>query len=159
MYESKREPGKKFGSIYAGKRFDSYASSPQPGEENANEHAEPKRARELDAEPKDASVPKNEHAEDASVETPEATVASHGAAHTVHYSHGEDGTHTVSSEHGDGHVTESKHTSAAEAYGHGKALAFEAGGDEQATDVKKREHNPQQGAESEERNYEMPDLA
>jgi hypothetical protein len=151
---------KKYGSSYAAKRYDSYHAGSQPGESNENEHAEPKKARSLDAEPKDSSVPKNEHAESAHVETPESTVASHGPAHTVHYSHDHDnGTHTVSSEHEDGHVTESSHGSTAEAHAHGGALAYEAGGESQNVDVKRMDHKPQQSAKSEEENWEMPDLA
>lgn len=72
------------------------------------------------------------------------------AAH-VHYSHDhEGGQHTVTRTMEDGTQSSTSHPSAAECY--------EAGGDEQATDVKKREHPDQQGAESEEKNYEMPDL-
>ena len=52
-----------------------------------------------------------------------------------------------------------EHGSAKEAHDSAAQLALEAGGEEQASDVKKREHPDQQGAESEERGYEMPDLA
>ena len=86
----------------------------------------------------------NEKAE--SQDTGTSARASH-----VHYSHDHDGgKHTVTKTHEDGKQTTTEHRSAAEAY--------EAGGTEQATDVKKREHPDQQGAESEERNYEQPDL-
>jgi len=83
--------------------------------------------------------------------TPQDTGTAARAAH-VHYSHDHDnGKHTVTRTMEDGTKSTSAHSSAKEAY--------EAGGDEQATDVKKRNHPDQQGAESEERNYEMPDLA
>jgi hypothetical protein len=83
--------------------------------------------------------------------TPQDTGTEARASH-VHYAHDHDGgKHTVTKTHEDGHQTTTEHQSAAEAY--------EAGGAEQATDVKKRTHPDQQGAESEEKNYEMPDLA
>jgi hypothetical protein len=160
MYESKREPGKKFMNKFVGKRFDSYAAEPQPGEANDNEHSEPQHhgADSVNTnEPSDKM--KNKHAEDVHAETPEATVASHGPAHTIHYEHDhENGVHKVKSEHADGHTTESSHSSTADAYGHGEALAYEAGGEEQATSPKKRNHDPEQGAEGESKNYETPDL-
>jgi hypothetical protein len=160
-YESKREPGRKFGSSYVGKRFDSYSGGAQPGETNENEHAEPQHHTEGKVnEPNTGDVTKNVHAEDASVETPEAIVASHGKAHTVHYSHDHDnGIHTVSSEHEDGTTHESTHGSTAEAYAHGGPLSYEAGGEAQNVDVKRMDHKPQQSAKSEEDNFEMPDLA
>lgn len=157
MYESKREPGKKFGSSYVGKRFDSYSAGAQPGETNENEHAEPKRPRELDAEPKDASVPKNEHVEDASVDTPESIVQSHGPAHTVHIEHS-DVDHKVTSKHDDGFEHVMSHGSAREAHDSASKLALEAGGEDQNRDVKQMDHKPQQSAKSEEENWEMPDL-
>ena len=140
MYESTSEPGRKFGSAFRGKRFDSYHAG-----ESVMEAADQK------AEPKNLSGDKN---------APADIVKAHGPATHVTYAHNhENNMHTVSSMHEDGHNDVSSHGSAAEAYGHGKALAFEAGGEEQASDVKKSEHPDQQGAESEERNYEMPDLA
>jgi hypothetical protein len=120
-FESKREPGKKFGSVYQQRRFDSYGATEQPAGKESNEKAESQ----------DTGTEKR-------------------AAH-VHYSHDHDGgKHKVTKTHEDGSQTTSEYNSAAEAY--------EAGGTEQATDVKKRTHPDQQGAESEERNYEMPDL-
>jgi len=158
MYESKREPGRKFGSAWRGARFDSYSAGEQPGETNENEHAEPKRPRELDVEPKDASVPKNEHAEDASVSTPESIVQSHGPAHTVHIEHS-DTDHKVTSKHDDGFEHTMSHGSSREAHDSASKLALEAGGVDQNRDVKKTDHPPQQGAKSEQENWEMPDLA
>jgi len=65
----------------------------------------------------------------------------------VHYSHDHDGgKHTVTKTHEDGTQSTTSHPSAAEAY--------EKGGDEAWTDVKKRSHPDQQLAESEDKNYE-----
>jgi hypothetical protein len=94
MYESKREPGRKFGSSFVGKRFDSYEGGEQPGEENQNEHS---------------------HSQ---------VVGEHGPAHQVvfHHDH-EKGEHKVTSYHSDGHRNESVHSSAAEAHEAGGELA------------------------------------
>lgn len=130
MYQSKRDPSRKFGSAFVGKRFDSYSAGEQPGEENENEHAEPQETGSSAAD----------------------TAKAHGPAHQVTYKlDHEGGESKVSSFHGDGHEHNSSYKSPAE--------AFQAGGELSATDVKRREHPDQQGAESEERNYEMPDLA
>jgi hypothetical protein len=159
MYESKREPGKKFGSIYAGRRFDSYDAGKQPGEENDNEHSNSKdhTGDKVNTSGPD-KTPHDPSSESASMSTPSETVASHGPAHTTHVTHHEDGTHIVSSEHPDGTTHESTHGSAGEAHSHAEQLSLEEGGTEQASNVKRRAHYPQQGAESEDRNFEMPDL-
>jgi len=155
--QTTKDGTKKFGSAYAAKRYDSYHAEAQPGETNENEHAETKRPRELDVEPKDASVPKNEHAEDASVSTPEAVVQSHGPAHTVHIEHS-DVDHKVTSKHDDGFEHVMSHGSVREAHDSASKLALEAGGVDQNRDVKKTDHPPQQGAKSEQENWEIPDL-
>lgn len=157
MYETKS--GKKFGSSYVGKRFDSYHAGDQPGESNENEHSTPMEhgGDKVNTSGPD-KTPHDKRDTSATVEDPSATVQSHGAAHTTHVSHTEDGRHVVSSEHPDGHVTESEHDSADLAHGHAEQLSLEAGGEEQASNVKRRAHYPQQGAESESRNFEMPDL-
>jgi hypothetical protein len=151
MYESTRTPGKKFGSSMVGKRYDSYSAGDQPEVESTPKEHGSDQVNSNDSSDK----MKNVHAEDAHVETPSATLAAHGPAHTIHYGHDhENNVHTVHSEHEDGHTTESSHSSTADAYGHGKALAYEAGGEEQATSPKKRDHRDQQLADSEDRNYE-----
>lgn len=130
MYESQREPGRKFGSSFVGKRFDSYSAGKQPGESNDNEHSTP---------------------QESGSSTKEVTAA-HGPAHQVTYKLDHDGGESkVKSFHDDGHEHESAY--------HSPAEAFQAGGELSATDVKRRTHPDQQSAESEERNYEMPDLA
>lgn len=156
MYESKTTPGKKFGSSFAGRKFDSYHAGEQP-----KVSADPATPRKEDAEPKDASVPKTEAAVHSDAPTnPQETVQAHGPAHEVSYTHNHaTGEHTVSTEHPDGFKYQKVHSSTSDAFGDGKALAFEQGGDEWATSPKKREHPDQQGAESEEKNYEQPDLA
>ena len=149
MYESKRTPGKKFGSEYVGKRYDSYSDGEQ---------------KEVDSTPKEHSgdkvneantgdVTKNVHAEKASVSTPESVVESHGPANHIHVDHSE-GKHAVTSDHSDGFQHTMTHGSAKEAYDSASKLALEAGGEDQARDVKKMDHKPQQSAKSEEENWE-----
>jgi hypothetical protein len=50
------------------------------------------------------------------------------------------------------------HGSVKEAHDSAEQLSLERGGEDQATDVKKRTHPDQQGAESSERGYESADL-
>jgi hypothetical protein len=153
-YQSTTDSSRKFGSAFRGKRFDSYHGGDQPATESTpKEHSGDKVN-----EPNTGDVTKNVHAEDAHVETPSSVVEAHGPAHTIHISHNEDGTHRVSSAHEDGHTHETEHGSAKEAHDSAEQLSLEAGGDDQASNVKKRTHPDQQGAESEERGYEMPDL-
>jgi len=138
MYQSKSDPSRSFGSAFRGKRFDAYHSTPQPGEANENEHAEPQE--------KGSS---------------EADVAkAHSPVVAMHFVHDHAGNkHSVTSTRADGTSEMVSHGSAKEAHDSAAQLALEPGGEEQASDVKKREHPDQQGAESEERGYMMPDLA
>lgn len=145
MYESKREPGKKFGSAFVGKKFDSYAAGPEKFSEGVHQPSD---------QPEVSSTPE-EHGGDqvnTGIPEPHAVAQEHGPATDVHVEHNhESGEHKVTSSHGDGHKHESVYSSAAEAYEAGGALAN--------TDVKRREHPDQQGAQSEEDGFEMPDLA
>ena len=101
--------------------------------------------------PQPGAENENEHSEPQEVKSP---------ASSFHFVHDhKNGKHTVTSTHEDGSSTATEHGSAKEAHDSAAQLALEAGGTEQASDVKKREHPDQQGAESEERGYEMPDLA
>jgi|ERR1700686_4757592 len=155
MYQSKTDPSRKFGSAFRGSRFDAYHGGDQPEVESNPEHHSSDKINQSDT----GDTTKNVHAEDAHVSTPSADVVrEHGAAHTVHISHNADGSHRVSSAHEDGHTHETEHGSVKEAHDSAAQLSLEAGGEEQASNVKKREHPDQQGAESEERGYEAPDL-
>jgi hypothetical protein len=132
MYESKREPGRKFGSAWRGARFDSYAAGVQPEAE---------------------ATPQEKGSSSADV------AKSHSPVTNVNFVHDHAGNkHKVTYTHEDGNTHETEHGSAKEAHDSAAQLALEAGGEDQATDVKKREHPDQQGAESEERGYEMPPL-
>ena len=132
-YQSNTDPSRKFGSAFVGKRFDSYHATPQ-----AEVDSTPQEAGSSDADVAKATSP----------------------ATSYHFVHDHAGNkHTVTSHHEDGTTKMVEHGSAKEAHDSAAQLALEAGGENQATDVKKRNHPDQQGAESEEQGYEMPDLA
>ena len=132
MYQSNTDPSRKFGSAFRGKRFDAYHDGAQP---------------EVSATPNEEGSSQA----DVSKATSPAT-----AFHFVHDHAGNK--HTVTSTHEDGTSNVVEHGSAKEAHDSAAQLALQSGGENQATDVKKRNHPDQQGAESEERGYEMPDL-
>src|ERR1035437_10860034 len=133
MYQSKSDPSRKFGSAFRGQRFDAYHDGAQPEVESA---------------------PKEEGSSQADV------AKAPSPATSFHFVHDHAGNkHTVTSTHEDGTSNVVEHGSAKEAHDSAAQLALEAGGENQASDVKKREHPDQQGAESEERGYEAPDLA
>jgi hypothetical protein len=54
-------------------------------------------------------------------------VAEHGPAHEIHITHSE-GSHSVESHHGDGHVHRSEHASASEAHDHARDLSSDDDG-------------------------------
>ena len=142
-FESTREPGKKFGSIYKQRRFDGYSGSPQPGSENENEHAEPQHKGEKDEQ---IAAPK------AASESADEIRNTHGLAHSITYVHDhEGGSHKVRSMHEDGSMQESTHGSPKEAIEHGSRLAWDSS-------AKKENKYPQDGAESEEKGFEAPGL-
>lgn len=64
--------------------------------------------------------------------------------------------HTVEAHHVDGRVSNTEHGTGAEA--RARAEQYEVGGEDANTDVKKREHFPEQGAQSEDDTFIMPDL-
>ena len=154
MATMSKDGSKKFGSAYKAKRYDSYHDGEQKVEDVTPEHHGEDHANLEGAD----KVMKNEHAEDASVSTPESVVQAHGPAHTTHVDHS-DGGHKVTSTHDDGFEHTMTHGSAKEAHDSAEKLSFEAGGEDQNRDVKKMDHKPQQSAKSEEENFEMPDPA
>lgn len=133
MYESKTDPSRKFGSAFRGKRFDDYHATAQPQVE---------------------STPREEGSSAADVAQATSPATSFHFVHD-HANH----KHTVTSTHEDGTTNVVEHNSPKEAHDSAAKLAVEAGGEDQAVDTKKTMHPDQQGAPSEERGYEQPDLA
>lgn len=147
MFESKRTPGKKFGSAMVGKRYDAAGEEPK---------AEPVKAMGKPDMNKNAGAPQGGNAVDEAVdnsEAPEQVVQAHGPATHIHIKHDHAaGKHHTTSHHEDGHVHESDHQTAQEAH--------QAGGNLANVDMKKSdEAGDQQGAASESDGFEMPDLS
>ena len=132
MYESKTDPARKFGSAWRGRRFDDYHATPQP---EVNSTSQEKGS-------SDADVAK-----------------AHSPVTNINFIHDHAGNkHKVTYTHEDGNTHETEHGSAKEAHDSAAKLALEAGGEDQARDVKKTDHPDQQGAKSEEDGFEMTDL-
>ena len=128
MYESKTDPARKFGSAWRGRRFDDYHATPQP---EVNSTSQEKGS-------SDADVAK-----------------AHSPVTNINFIHDHAGNkHKVTYTHEDGNTHETEHGSAKEAHDSAAKLALEAGGEDQARDVKKMDHKPQQSAKSEEENWE-----
>jgi hypothetical protein len=158
MYTTKE--GKKYGSAYVGKRKDEehaksqgempkkdtdYEAPGQPEyESTSRDHTEDKVN--TDTESPKGHDPNGVHSE---YPSPHEVVENHGPAHMVTYSHDhENGSHSVHSAHADGHTHYAEYKD--------PALAYEAGGELQASDVKRRTHPSEQGASSEGDNDEVP---
>lgn len=149
MFESKRTPGKKFGSAFVGKRYDAAGEAAEPAEEKMKKKAPQLKE---DIKPVHEEVEGQEQNENEGQDAA-SVVAEHGPAHTIITTHDHEGKkHHTTSHHKDGHKHESDHNTAKEAHEEGGALA---GADE-------KQQNPdeaQQSAASENDGFEMPDLA
>ena len=112
MYQAK--DGKKFGSKFAGRKYDSVHG----GDEKMDEKHE-------EAEKPEFEMGEKEGAEEGKDEKEmHPVVAEHGKAHKVHIHHDHlRNKHHVTTMHEDGHVHESDHESAHEAHQEGQKLA------------------------------------
>ena len=111
MFESKRTPGKKFGSAFVGRRYDAKGEKEAP-ETPEQEHNE--------------SPDMEKHEQDQGEEKKEMhpVVAEHGPAHTVTIKHDhKNKKHHVESEHDDGHRNLSEHETPEQAHEEGGSLA------------------------------------
>jgi hypothetical protein len=177
MYESKRTPGKKFGSSFAGKHYDENHSedgmhSEAPEHEKSEtpefEAGEQEGAKEHEGvemnEGKEHNGETNERENDEGDEQHEThpMVAEHGPANKVVIHHDEaTGRHTVTSHHKDGHVHTNVHQHAHKAHDEGRNLAgVPAAGKEENEEKTGFNHSDkgQQGAPSEEDGFAMPNL-
>ena len=122
--------GKKFGSAFAGRKKDEMDSQKEGGEPKNNPFGSPKSvASKVPAMPKLGAIkPAAGEAKEAQTaepeeKSPEAVVAKHGPATSVHITHDHTaGKHHVTSTHPDGHVHESDHASSKEANDAGSQL-------------------------------------
>lgn len=175
MYESKKTPGKKFGSIFAGKHYDEnhsedgmHSESPEheakeTPEFEAGENEGAKEGVEMN-EDKEHNGETNERADDNEDEQHEThpVVAEHGPAHKTVVTHDHAaGRHTVTSHHKDGHVHTNVHEHAHKAHEEARSLAGvpPAGKEENEEKIGfNHKDQGQQGAPSEEDGFAMPNL-
>jgi hypothetical protein len=144
MYESKKVPGKKFGSIMAGRHFDENHTEDGIHAETGAETPEHEAAETPEFEAGEQEGKKEKEAEG----EVHPVVAEHGKAHKTVVSHDhEAGRHTVTSHHKDGHVHTNVHEQAHKAHDEARRLA----GVEEETPEK---HT----APAEEDNFQMPEL-
>jgi len=157
MYESKKVPGKKFGSIFAGRKFDE--SHSEDGMHSESPEHEAKETPEFEAGEQEGAK-ENEAEQHDGEEHP--VVSEHGAAHKVIIHHDEkSGRHTVTSHHKDGHVHTNVHEHAHNAHDEARQLAsVPPAGKEDGQEEEGFGHSAkgQAGAPSEEDGFAMPDL-
>jgi hypothetical protein len=158
MYESKKTPGKKFGSIFAGKRYDEDHSD--DGMHSESPEHEEKETPEFEAGEHEGT--KEHEGEEMHEGEEHPVVAEHGKAHKVVIQHDEkSGRHTVTSHHKDGHMHTSVHEHAQKAHDEARQLASvpPAGKEEnEEKDGFGHSDKGQQGAPSEEDGFAMPNL-
>ncbi len=158
MYTSKT--GKKFGSAFAGKRYDEQHS--EDGLHKLGEQSPEHEAQETPEFEAGEQEGAKEHEGEQEGGEEEKVAAEHGPAHKVviHHDH-EAGRHTVQSHHKDGHTHTKVHAQAHEAHKAGNKLAG-VPADGQAEEKESPYHEAgksQMGASSEEDGFAMPDLA
>lgn len=146
MFQAKN--GKKFGSIFAGRKYDENHSEDGVHSEGGKPSPEHEAAEtpEFEAGEQEGAV---EHEAEQHEGEEHPVVAEHGPAHKVSISH-EEGRHTVVSQHGDGHTHKVVHKTKQEAHKEAQRLAA-AEEDEQ----KPAEKTP---AENESDGFQMPGL-
>ena len=174
MFESKKTPGKKFGSVFQQKHYDEnhsedgmHSESPEheaketpefeAGEqEGAHEAVVANEGDEHNGEMNEADGKEEHEGEQHPV------VAEHGPAHKVVIHHDEkSGRHTVTSHHKDGHMHTNVHENAADAHKEASDLAGVPPAGKEGNEEKIGfGHKPQgqQGAPSEEDGFAMPNL-
>lgn len=157
MYESKKTPGKRFGSIFAGKKYDE--NHTEDGMHSESPEHEEKETPEFEMGEHEGAE-ETEHQEHEGEEHP--VVGEHGKAHKVviHHDH-EANRHTVTSHHKDGHSHTSVHDAAHKAHDEARKLAAvpEAGKEKnEEKDSPFHKGKDQAGASSEEDDFMAPDI-
>jgi len=161
----KAKDGKRFGSIFAGRKYDeNHTEDGMHSEGGVPEH-ESKEAPEFEAAEKEGADEhaheSHEGAEQEALNEEHPVVAEHGKAHKIVISHDEkSGRHTVTSHHKDGHVHSVTHEDAHKAHAEGNKLAgVPADGQNEEHDSPYHQGKGQAGASSEEDGFAMPDLS
>ena len=157
MYESKRTPGKRFGSIFAGKKYDEDHS--EDGMHSESPDHEKSETPEFEAGEKEGMKP-SEQEEHMGEQHP--MVAEHGKAHKIVISHDHaTGRHTVQSHHKDGYIHTNVHDAAHKAHDEARELAEVPPAGKEKNEEKDgfgHKDQGQQGAPSEEDGFSMPNL-
>jgi hypothetical protein len=155
MFESKKTPGKKFGSSFAGKNYDEKHSSDGMHKLGGAEEDKESPAMEEEEQKQGEEQPDEENEG-----TVHPVVQEHGPAHTVTIHHDADaGRHTVVSHHKTGHMHTAVHEDAGKAHEEGKKLAgVPADGQAKDHDSPYHQGKDQAGASSENDSFVMPDL-
>lgn len=159
MYESKKTPGKRFGSIFAGKKYDE--DHTEDGMHSESPEHEAKETPEFEAGEKEGGEPSEQHEHE---EEQHPVVAEHGKAHKVIIHHDEEaGRHTVTSHHKDGHTHTNVHEHAHKAHEEARQLAAVPPAGKEENEEKDSPYlskgKAQQSATSEEDGFAMPDLS
>jgi len=155
-FESKKTPGKKFGSVFQQKHYDENHS--EDGMHSESPEHEKSETPEFEAGEHEGA---EEHEEQHDGEQ-HPVVAEHGAAHKVIIHHDEAaGRHTVTSHHKDGHVHTVAHEHAHKAHDEARELANVPPAGKEGNEEKigfGHKDQGQQGAPSESDGFAMPNL-
>lgn len=163
MYESKKTPGKRFGSIFAGRKYDE--AHTEDGLHSESPEHEAKETPEFEAGEQEGKVESKAEGQEGEEHEGEEhpVVKEHGPAHTVTVKHDhENNRHTVTSHHKDGHSHTVTHEHAHKAHDEARALAGvpkEGKGEDEEKDSPFHSGKAQQSPSSEEDGFEMPDLS
>ena len=158
MYTSKS--GKKFGSIFAGRRHD--ADHTEDGMHSESPEHEKAESPEFEAGEQEGAVEHKAEGEEQHEGEEHPMVSEHGKAHKIVISHDEkSGRHVVTSHHKDGHVHTNVHEHAHKAHDEARQLAdVPPAGKEENVEKDGFGHKDQgqQGAPSESDGFAMPNL-
>jgi hypothetical protein len=167
MYQSTKTPGKKFGSIFAGKKYDQDHTEDGMHSEGMSKESpehESKESPDFEAgEQEGAQESEGKERDGSDFETHPVT-AEHGKAHkvTIHHDH-EAGRHTVMSHHPDGHVHTNVHEHAHKAHDEARQLAAVPPAGKEENDEKDSKWGTpgkaQQSPDSENDGFAMPELS
>jgi hypothetical protein len=160
MYKAK--DGKRFGSIFAGRKYDE--AHTEDGLHSESPEHEAKETPEFEAGEQEGKVEAKKEGEGEEHEGEEhPVVKEHGPAHKVVIGHDhESGRHTVTSHHKDGHTHTVVHEHAHKAHDEARALAAipkEGKGEGEEKDSPFHSGKAQQSPASEEDGFEMPELS
>ncbi len=158
MFQAKN--GKKFGSIFAGRKYDENHSEDGMHSEGGKPEHEAQESPEFEAGEQEGAVENKAEGEEQHEGEQHPVVAEHGPAHKVSVSH-EEGRHTVVSQHGDGHTHKVVHKHAHKAHDEARQLADvpPAGKEENEEHMGYgKDSKGQEGAPSESDGFAMPNL-